>query len=80
MSVPCKDSELINFMKSHQTKDVSTEIGMYDLGSLKIALGLLGRVLVLCYFQKCVKVSVSSPRGVKLPLGVLHTALRAWWK
>ncbi len=33
---------------------------MYDLISLKIALGLLGRVLVLCYFQKCLKVSVSS--------------------
>lgn len=59
MSVPCRDSELINFTKSHQTKDVSTVIGMYDLKSLKIALGLLGRVLVLCYFQKCLKVSVS---------------------
>ncbi len=33
---------------------------MYDFISLKIALGLLGRVLVLCYFQKCLKVSVSS--------------------
>ncbi len=51
---------------------------MYDFISLKIALGLLGRVLVLCYFQKCLKVSVSS--RCKVAVGRSSTALRAWWK